>query len=71
MLRKLSFDTQNKINKRLLLRNVSKADMLNTVRDTSEGCQLIIFVHRSVCVSGSAAAGYNQALCHGFEVEFG
>lgn len=45
--------------------------MLNTVRDTCEGCQLIIFVHRSVCASGSAAAGYNQALYDGFEDEFG
>lgn len=37
--------------------------MLNTVRDASEACQLIIFVHRSVDASASAAAGYSHAIC--------
>lgn len=44
--------------------------MLNTVRDASEACQLIIFVHRSVDASVGAAAGYSHAICDISEVVF-
>lgn len=50
-----------KISKRISPRKVSIPDMLNTVRDASEACQLIIFVQRSVVASASVAAGYSHA----------